>query len=464
MTDIANFKIHDLGTKVNPIPINYCTMGVDAYLPDAFEWAVKILSSIEGKLDGTIELTRIILPNSLVKPFTFTLRPEALIERHSQPFIAVIAKHNWVAIDVSGLKEEICKAAPNLDELCQQGQHHTQDTDACVNCGLQATVFASSEVREIHQKDRSSTVEPEMLPARISEDQPPFDFKVDNMSSQNNKQEALDLYKIGKAMADFLIAIADNEVFSTEFRNDAKRLYQPFYEYSGPQKVGVFTAQVDVPLEYYNAAQSFLDSIDNKRFPNSWTKLKVLLAEFIHDQSTSPGILGQAAEFKKIADYVAQTSLGSCGDLVSEFVIQTLKDYEKQAQLEFGKLNIEEFAKINLDRCDAPKPQGFGGHKNWMPDSWTNAVCGEAGEAANKAKKFSKAVEDFATVGMYERFCKTPEGQEMLKDITVELADTIIYALIAIQKFGFNPTEILTTTFNDVSLRENMPFAIEATD
>lgn len=387
--DIANFKIHDLGTKVNPMPIDFYRVLRIEDIPDVVNQAVKLLSALEGRLDGTVHISRLLLPHDVV--YNFLIIPLPIVERHFQSFIAVIAEYNWIAIDTSCLKKE----TPSLDENCQKGLHLTQGTDCCVNCGLRLP-----EGREIHQKDRSDTSAPDCNSPILGEEiynQPQFDSKV--VSSE------------------------------------------------------------DDDIRYYHSAENFLGEMKHEDFPNNWTKLKVLMASFLHDQSTSNNTISQAREYREIDKFLQGSAYWqplSSGEYRSDFVIQTLK----QAQLKFSQLSIEEFAKASLDRCDRPKPQGFGGHQNWMPDSWTNAICGEAGEAANKAKKFSKRTEDFENVGAYEIFCKMAEGQELLRGIAVELADTIIYAMIAIQKFGFNPAEILTTTFNTVSERENMPFKI----
>lgn len=293
--DISKFKISGLGTELNPIPIN-CFLALHKIdIPNSFHKALKLLCAIEGHLDGTVEISRIIVPYNM--PYDLRTSHKTVFEKHSKDFIAIISKHNWVAIDISAL----ANVADNVDELCQQGQHFTQGTDHCVNCGTPVNDFVSNAAQKIHLRDRMHDAIPEILPAKISE---------------------------------------------------------------------------------------------NKLFD-----------EFVREQ----------------------------------------------------RLTISDFAKINLKRCDAPKPQGFGGHKDWEPDNWTNAVCGEAGEAANKAKKFAQRTEDCRTVKEYIQFCETVEGQDMLRGIAVELADTIIYSLIAIQKFGFDPAEILIKTFNDVSLREHMP-------
>lgn len=388
--DISKYKIPSLGTVLNSIPLNIYFAVRMADIPNHVNSVIKLLSSIEGHIDGSVDISRIIIPNNIT--YNLVVNSNTVIEKHSKNFIAIIAKHNWIAIDVSAL----AYLADTVDELCQQGQHFVQGTNHCVNCG---TPFMPE--REIHYKDRMHDVIPEMLPAKVSE----------------------------------------------------KRLFEQC----------IPSSSAPVRATSYNAAQSFLKSPDNAKFPSSLADLKRLLAEFLEDQKTGPNVLGFAEAFKRIEEYVKSSNWASLSHCryTDEFVIQTLKDYERQAELEFNRISIDAFAKINLERCDAPKPQGFGGHKDWKPDNWTNAVCGEGGEAANKAKKFSKRIEDCKTLEEYIQFCETTEGQNMLRDIAVELADTITYSLIAIQKFGFDPTEVLVTTFNTVSLRENMTFIIK---
>lgn len=523
--DITNFKIHDLGAKVNPLPINFWQVSSQSHAGEQFVKACSLLSAIEGRLDGTIDLTRLIVPTQLASQNWFSTfrNTQTVFETHEKDFIAIIAKHNWIALDTSTLKIKQLYAPINFDLLCQEGQHFTQGTNRCVNCGITNFGFIKETgIKQIHQRDRSDTIEPEMLPTKVSEDRffaqciaseskPPFNEKAlpDIMSSKKDRQE------IDEAIADEVAQIRAIQ----RYLQETKR-----YRYNN-QHISNFVIQLLRGYEQIN--DKAIDALEEIRqirkycYPRGYSQSDEGIASFVIQtfqnyealgwRDLKPGRVMSALEY--IRDYVNQggeergileaiyqameliprptgypitveqekkeqiitdqanrvrtyidsspiwSNIKKQHQRLDDFVIEQLKEYEQQLT-SIPHLTIKEFAEINLERCDMPKPQGFGGHRQWMADSWTNAVCGEAGEAANKAKKFIKKVEDFEDLVIYETFCKMPESQEMLKGIAVELCDTIIYALIAIQKFGFDPSAMLQTTFNDVSIREGMPFLI----
>jgi NTP pyrophosphatase (non-canonical NTP hydrolase) len=81
-------------------------------------------------------------------------------------------------------------------------------------------------------------------------------------------------------------------------------------------------------------------------------------------------------------------------------------------------VNLEQFSKENLARCEAPN--GFT-HKinSWSTSDWMTACIGELGEAANIVKKLNRVRDGIP------HNSETPEQlQSMLAD---EVADTVIY-------------------------------------
>ena len=88
-----------------------------------------------------------------------------------------------------------------------------------------------------------------------------------------------------------------------------------------------------------------------------------------------------------------------------------------------------------------------GGVFHWLISQWTNALCGESGEAANFAKKFERG-----------DFPDTPEGLQEFKDkIGKELADTVCYCDLAAQRVGIDLGTYVTNKFNEVSTTQNLP-------
>jgi hypothetical protein len=105
-------------------------------------------------------------------------------------------------------------------------------------------------------------------------------------------------------------------------------------------------------------------------------------------------------------------------------------------QLTFNRLQ-----RINELRCVAP--DGFNHPLNgWTELEWAGAMCGEAGEAANFAKKLSRAK-------LNVRGNKSGDSVDALKlKIAKECADTIIYALLTLSRVGCDADDVVTTVFN----------------
>lgn len=75
---------------------------------------------------------------------------------------------------------------------------------------------------------------------------------------------------------------------------------------------------------------------------------------------------------------------------------------------------------------------------DWAVDSWTNALCGEAGEAANFAKKLLRGDLDL---------------DEAREKIGKELADVVIYADLTAKRLGLDLGQCVVSKFNEVSER-----------
>lgn len=87
----------------------------------------------------------------------------------------------------------------------------------------------------------------------------------------------------------------------------------------------------------------------------------------------------------------------------------------------------------------------------WSIAEWTNALCGEAGEAANVAKKLLR--HELGISGN-----KVGEDQAALLDkLGRELADTVHYAIIAAERAGVDLEGALAITFNEKSAQLGFP-------
>lgn len=90
--------------------------------------------------------------------------------------------------------------------------------------------------------------------------------------------------------------------------------------------------------------------------------------------------------------------------------------------------------KNNLGKRAHTKRDG----SDWSPLEWAGAMCGEAGEAANVAKKFRR--------GDYSK--KNPRHVQKLAD---ELADNVAYADLLAMQFNIDLGEALRRKWNKTS-------------
>lgn len=86
----------------------------------------------------------------------------------------------------------------------------------------------------------------------------------------------------------------------------------------------------------------------------------------------------------------------------------------------------------------------------WTGADWSNAMCGEAGEAANVVKKLRRI----------ETGTGSPDGPtefELLGMLADELGDVIAYADLLAQHYDIDLRAAIARKFNAVSIREGFP-------
>lgn len=98
-----------------------------------------------------------------------------------------------------------------------------------------------------------------------------------------------------------------------------------------------------------------------------------------------------------------------------------------------NKLRLPHF-KNNLGEPAHTMPDG----SDWTLLEWAGAACGEAGEAANIAKKFRR--------GDYK-----PENKGQVKELAEEIADNVIYSDILAWRAGINLGEAIRSKWNETS-------------
>lgn len=87
----------------------------------------------------------------------------------------------------------------------------------------------------------------------------------------------------------------------------------------------------------------------------------------------------------------------------------------------------------------------------WSLADWSNAMCGETGEAANIVKKIRR---NETSIGSSYN---TPKTKELIPKLAEELADIVIYADLLADQAGINLENAIIDKFNKVSKAQNFP-------
>lgn len=104
-----------------------------------------------------------------------------------------------------------------------------------------------------------------------------------------------------------------------------------------------------------------------------------------------------------------------------------------------NNLTFEQLKTANAAR--RAENSGGGTESTWTITDWTNALCGEAGELANFAKKVRRSRPNDPTL------------EEAKQDLAYELADIVAYADIIATYLGIDLAKAIKDKFNIVSDR-----------
>lgn len=106
-------------------------------------------------------------------------------------------------------------------------------------------------------------------------------------------------------------------------------------------------------------------------------------------------------------------------------------------------LTINKLVVTNNERCarwhNTPQSE-------WSALEWAGAMCGEAGEAANAAKKLKRLEVGMMTINEEARHYSTLSDAQM--EVAKECADTILYALLLMSRMVSNPEQVIIDVFN----------------
>lgn len=112
-------------------------------------------------------------------------------------------------------------------------------------------------------------------------------------------------------------------------------------------------------------------------------------------------------------------------------------------------MNISEFQKKNELRAIRWHKGG-----DWNLLEWAGAMCGEAGECANVAKKIKRLDTDLPN---REAGLSNSNRELLMAKMADETADTIIYGIIILSRLGVDASMILADKFDQKSIEYGFP-------
>ncbi len=114
-------------------------------------------------------------------------------------------------------------------------------------------------------------------------------------------------------------------------------------------------------------------------------------------------------------------------------------------------MDISKFQQVNEERA---KRWHKGG--DWNLLEWAGAMCGEAGEAVNVAKKLKRVESKLQNINAPGRSLVDVESARI--EVGKEVADTILYGLLLMARVGIeNPERVLADVFNKKSKEYGFP-------
>lgn len=93
--------------------------------------------------------------------------------------------------------------------------------------------------------------------------------------------------------------------------------------------------------------------------------------------------------------------------------------------------------------------------KQWSILEWAGAMCGEAGEAANAAKKIRR--HDLEMIQGRSTNFPLLDRQKLCEKLAQELADTVLYAVLVAEKEGIDLEAAVIKYFNQKSIEAGFP-------
>lgn len=93
---------------------------------------------------------------------------------------------------------------------------------------------------------------------------------------------------------------------------------------------------------------------------------------------------------------------------------------------------------------------------SWSPLEWAGAMCGEAGEAANAAKKLKRVDDRIANINL-QPGRDLSRREDAIRQIGLEVADTIIYGVLLCARVDVDLVACIREAFNRKSVEYGFP-------
>lgn len=137
-------------------------------------------------------------------------------------------------------------------------------------------------------------------------------------------------------------------------------------------------------------------------------------------------------------------------EAVSETIAQARESATGQAGLTFKQV-----IDANLSRVEK-----WHSLRDWSPLEWAGAMCGEAGEAANFAKKLKRLTSEIPNIDSRQKgaiLLKEKRVEAYQKGIGCEVADTIIYGVLLCARVDVDLVACIREVFNAKSEEYGFP-------
>ncbi len=105
-----------------------------------------------------------------------------------------------------------------------------------------------------------------------------------------------------------------------------------------------------------------------------------------------------------------------------------------------------------LREANVSRKNRWHGETQWTLADWSNAMCGEAGEAANVVKKLRRHHTALGDISY-----NTPPEDELYSALAKELADVVTYADLLAAEAGIDLEQAVINKFNHVSEKNDFP-------